>query len=246
MSLIKRVKSHFLIKDTIHYLHLLANEARKGEATEVDLEYWDVRLNELKEHVDNLNGKHRETLELYNSFKNIVKNALNNKKIENEPLYVISSLRGLWDTLENHLQSNEYKKGDKIVVLGDWMAFEGDKKSIDKAIELSGKYDILFLRGETEESFMKNNAEDMKRCFFIENTPINIETERMFITTGTHPKDTINKDIFNQVKDKKDMKLKYHVSAQGELNDDANIDEKERIIEVLPGSAIRLELKDKK
>ena len=241
---IKKIKAKLLIKDEFQKLDYLSDELKAGKASETDKSYWDESLSQISEYLPYV-PEYQDKFELYKNRKVLVEHQARVRALKgyNGGVLVAGSLKGLFDTLRIQRKKHE-KKNDVVVVMGDWMAFEGDLSSIHKAMELMEE-GVIFLRGRTEEMFLQLAAEETPEVFFISTLPMDIQTPNFIVSTGTSLDELMPINHVTNT-DKPNLTGKTIIAIQPEEGKPtAHLKNKEMVL-LAPGDALRLELKDRK
>lgn len=240
---IKKIKSKLFIKDEFQKLSFLSNELKRGKASEADKAYWDEALRQIEEYLPYV-PEQQELYEMYKKRRMIVDHQARVRKLKHYEggVLVASSLRGLFDTLRIQREKHE-KKNDVVVVMGDWMAFEGDMSSIHKAMDLAEE-GVVFLRGRKEELFLQLAEEETPEVFFVSCLPMDVQTPNFIVSTGTSMEETLS--VFRVPEtDKPNLTGKTIVSVQPEVDKPTmHLNDKQMVL-LAPGDALRLEMKDK-
>lgn len=240
----RKLKAGLLIKDEFQKLHFLSEELKNGNASNADKEYWDEALSNVEDYLEYA-PKYLATYNKYKERRFIVDHQARTREIRNYngSLLVAGSLRGLFETLIVQREKHE-KPNDVIIVLGDWMGFEGDIKSIHKAMELTEE-GVIFLKGRNEEDFLMNAKEETPETFFVSSLPMDVQTPELIITTGNsldeiHP---IRKYLYDESPNMTEKKI---VAVHPELGEDTIHYSAKDILLIAPGDAVRLDYKDYK
>lgn len=241
MSIIKRIKAKLLIMDEFQKLDVLSKELQAGNASEADKNYWNVLLENIESFLSYV-PEHQKKYEMYKKRRGIVDHQIRThlmKKYEGG-IIVVSSLRGLFDTLTIQRKKHE-QRNDVIVVTGDWMSFENDLLSIHKAMELVEE-GVIFLRGHTEEKFLDYVSEESPEAFFISCLPVDVQTPHTIITTGNSKEEPLSiQYLLNN--DEPNLTGKTIIAVHPTDGENSLHLKNKELLLLAPGDALRLELR---
>lgn len=242
-GLFGKMKAKLLIKDEVQKLEYLSEELEKGNTSATDIPHWEEALEQMKVFMEH-EPSYQEVFDKYSEELKWAKHKVRSLRIQeiNEPMLITSSLRGLFDGLIKQREKNT-EKNDIVVVLGDWMAFEGDKESIYKAMDLIDE-GIIFLRGKNEEAYIKQGDESSPEVKFLKSLPTDVQTDTLVVTTGNSEEEPIQmKDFVKE--DAPNLTGKTIITVHPVDGEDSTQDSEKNLILLAPGDAIKLNLKNK-
>ena len=241
---LSKLRAKLLIKDEIQSLQFLSHELSEGRVSEEDLQFWDAALEQMSEYLEYA-PEHKDSYKKFLAQRNLVGHSVRVKKLENYTggIIVTSSIYGLFDTLVEQRKKHQ-RKNDVVVVTGNWMGFEGDVKSIRKAMDLSEE-GVIFLKGRIEEKYLESDVpEDDLETLFVKSLPRDVQTPYTIITTGNSMNEPV--PMIDFMKNKvPNLTGKTFIGVHPtEGKGTIHLNEKD-IILVAPGDAIRLDISDK-
>lgn len=239
---IQKIKAKLLIKDEVQKLEHLSNELISGKASEADVAYWELSIAQMEEYIE-FEPSYTNTLNKYTEELKWLKHKVHALKVGeyDKPLLIASSLYGLFDSLILQREKNT-GSDDIVIVMGDWMAFEGDMASIEKAMDLIEE-GVIFLRGKNEELFVEQADKDSIESRFIQSLPTDVQTDSLIVTTGNSAEEPIQMSEF-VTSDSPNLTGKTIITVQPKEGENSAHDSARSIIMLAPGDAIKLNLRE--
>lgn len=241
---VKKINAKRYFNDEVAKLNTLSIELVEGRASEADMAYWEDSLSRIEDYLDYLEKKEKDIYigfqEEYTWLEHKVR-ALRFKEYD-VPYLVSSSLLGLFNSLVKQREVHE-EKGDLVIVMGNWMGYEGDKESIYKAMDLIEE-GVIVLRGSNEELYIDNNDESSREVKFLKSLPTDVQSEDLIVTTGNSKNEPVQMEDFIK-SDVPNLTGKTIVTVHPIEGEGSTHDSERTIIMVAPGDAIKLNLNEK-
>lgn len=240
---IQRMKAKLLIKDELQKLENLSDKLLAGRIEESDATLWKETLKQVEDyinHITNYDKDYKKYKMQYEWFQHRIR--VKRMKEYAGPLLITSSLLGVFDSFEIQREKHQ-NNGDVVVVMGDWMSFEGDYISIHKAMDLVEE-GVIFLRGKNEEKFIEESDGASEEVNFLLSLPSDVQTESLVITTGNSENEPIQMKDFIEG-DAPNLTGKTIITVHPIEGEDSTQDTDKNIILLAPGDAIKLNLTQK-
>lgn len=239
---IRKINARRYMKEELAKLSALSAELTDGRASEADLSYWESSLSNMKEYLEYINDG-KEDYERFTEEYGWLEHRVRALKFEEHdvPYLIASSLLGLFHTLINQREKHE-SEGDLVVVMGNWMGFEGDKDSIYKAMDLIEE-GVIVLRGRNEELYIEKNNKDSREVRFLKSLPTDIQTEELIVTTGNSQEEPVQMKEFIE-SGAPNLTGKTIVTVHPVEGESSTHDAERTIIMIAPGDAIKLNLNE--
>lgn len=173
----KKVKAKFM-KDTVEAkLNYLKEEWIEGRATKADVPHWEKNLKDYKESILPYIKDTTEDLTHFEQIYQLLNQEVKQDELtkKNHSWIVFSGLNGDLSFLNGELE--KHKKGDQVVVLGEFLSADSKEDAIKEVMRLIIEEEIVFLLGKTEKEQLLEfeNWSDVERAL-IERMPAVFDT----------------------------------------------------------------------
>lgn len=238
MKLLDKMKAKLLIQDELQKLLYLSDELLSGRATRADESFWDASLEKLTAYTEHL-PQFKGILKKYKTRRECLAHSVRVQETESYvgSLFTSCALRGKFDTLRKQRDKNE-EEGDVIIVMGNWMSSSDDVESIQKAMDLAEE-GVLFIKGHTEEQYLKNHDNGSIETFFIQTLPTDIRTPYVIVTTGDSENEPMPMNEW-LASDEPNLTGKTLIVMNPDEEEGSFADNNRQVIALTPGDATRI------